>query len=316
MMFQGLNDYNLSEKATDDDKLSFFTKVNKSVALKLNHKKGVTEAQKKSLKKDQDELDDFQKKLKKEEDKKVKLKIKEKLNQKRLKFENKKEKLGLALDTSKKNYIDPRIIKSWCENVDLPITKIYNTKTFQKYFEWVIEDDSINSEWNYNDTELDCIVGSELFPKTDDKDMVMPARYPQKNNKSVDLKKLTRECLDERTKEDLFKIIDLLGLPLIDKENTKKNIIEYILSKSNLKNVEELCKSFIDEEDIPLNKLKRKSARKSTRTTRKSTRTTRKSTRTTRKSTRTTRKSTRTTRKSPIKYNDEEDIPLNKLKRK
>ena len=343
MMSEGLNEYNLADKASDDDKLSFFTKVNKSVALKLNHKKGVTDAQKKSLKKDQDELDELQKKLKKEDDKKVKLKIKEKLNQKRTKFENKKEKLGLALDTSKKNYIDPRIIKSWCENIDLPITKIYNTKTFQKYFEWVIEDDSINSDWNYNDTELDCIVGSELFPKIDDKEMVMPSRYPQKNNKSVDLKKLTRECLDERTKEDLFKIIDLLGLPLIDKENTKKNIIEYILSKSNLKNVEELCKSFIDEENIKLNKLKRKStrttrksarttrkntrtARKSARTTRKSSRTTRKSTRTTRKSTRTTRKSARTTRKSSRttrktarttrKYDDEEDIPLNKLKRK
>jgi len=317
MMFRGLNDYNLGD-VNDEEKLSFFTKVNKSVALKLNHKKGITDAQKNSLKKEQDEVDELKKKMRKEKDKKIKDKLKDKLKQKELKLENKKEKLGLALDTSKKNYIDPRIIKAWCENVDLPITKIYNTKTFQKYFAWVIEDDSINSDWNYMDADLDCIVGSELSPKIEKEDMIMPSRQPShkdKKDKNLD-GKITRECLDEKTKEDLFKIINLLGLPLYSKEYTKKSIIDYILLHTkNTKNTK-ICnkrKSVRKTRKSPkkstrksirkTRKSPKKSTRKSVRKTRKSPKkSTRKSVRKTRKSTKkSTRKSVRKTRKSPKK---------------
>jgi len=227
MMYHGLKQYDLGENASDDEKLNFFTKVNKDIAVKLNHKKGITDAQKNSLKKDQDELDELKKKFKKDKDDK----LKEKIKLKTLKLDVKKEKLGVALDTSKKNYIDPRIIKAWCEDVDLPINKVYNTKTFQKYFNWVIEDDSINSEWNYMDTELDCIVGNELTPKLEDnKDIILPSRYPEKNNKGLQKVNFDRKTLDEKTKDDLIKIINLLGLP-IDLQNNyaKKELIEYIL---------------------------------------------------------------------------------------
>jgi DNA topoisomerase-1 len=40
------------------------------------------------------------------------------------------------LGTSLRNYIDPRVFKSWCEYVDLDWTKIY-TSTLQRKFKWI-----------------------------------------------------------------------------------------------------------------------------------------------------------------------------------
>ena len=96
----------------------------------------------------------------------------------------------IALDTSKKNYIDPRIIKAWAEHVNLDgcndeeeeededeedeedkivkhcIDKIY-TKAHMKHFRWAIEDSTFNENWDYNDTKLDCMVGIDLEPEND-----------------------------------------------------------------------------------------------------------------------------------------------------
>jgi DNA topoisomerase-1 len=286
MMHNGLKQYDLGEDATDDEKINFFTKVNKDIAIKLNHKKGITDAQKNSLKKDQDELDELNKKFKKDKDKK----LKDKINLKTLKLDIKKDKLGVALDTSKKNYIDPRIIKAWCEDIDLAINKVYNTKSFQKYFNWVIEDDTINSDWNYMDTELDCIVGNDLSPKFQDnkeKNVILPSRYPEKENKGLQKVNFDRKTLDEKTKDDLIKIINLLGLPIdLKNDYTKKELIEYILSsKKSSRSPRKSSRSS-------------RSPRKSSRSPRKSSRSPRKSSRSPRKSSRSPRKSSRSPRKS------------------
>lgn len=300
MMYNGLKEYDLGEESTDDEKLNFFTKVNKDIAIKLNHKKGITDAQKNSLKKDQDELDELKKKFKKDKDEK----LKEKIKLKSLKLDVKKEKLGVALDTSKKNYIDPRIIKAWCEDVDLPINKVYNTKTFQKYFNWVIEDDTITSDWNYMDAELDCIVGNELSPKVEDKDknIILPSRYPEKENKGLQKVNFDRKTLDEKTKDDLIKIINLLGLSIDLKNNyAKKELIEYILSskKSPRKSSRASRKSSKTSSVSPA---RRKSSKSSLRTPRKSTRVSR-SRKSSRKSTRVSRSPRKSSRvsKSPRK---------------
>ena len=42
------------------------------------------------------------------------------------------------LNTSMKNYIDPRVFKSWCDSVGLEWAKIYS-KSLQKKFSWVAE---------------------------------------------------------------------------------------------------------------------------------------------------------------------------------
>jgi len=40
------------------------------------------------------------------------------------------------LNTSLRNYIDPRIYKSWSDSVDLDWQKVY-AKTLQKKFSWI-----------------------------------------------------------------------------------------------------------------------------------------------------------------------------------
>ena len=52
------------------------------------------------------------------------------------------------LNTSLKNYIDPRIYKSWCDSVGLEWAKIYS-KSMQKKFSWVADS---RRKWNAEET--------------------------------------------------------------------------------------------------------------------------------------------------------------------
>ena len=52
-----------------------------------------------------------------------------------LKAKKTTETADIALGTSLANYADPRIIYSWCKDVDLPIEKVYN-KNLQEKFDW------------------------------------------------------------------------------------------------------------------------------------------------------------------------------------
>lgn len=52
-----------------------------------------------------------------------------------LKAKKTAETADIALGTSLGNYADPRIIYSWCKDVDLPVGKVYN-KSLQEKFDW------------------------------------------------------------------------------------------------------------------------------------------------------------------------------------
>jgi DNA topoisomerase-1 len=52
-----------------------------------------------------------------------------------LKAKKTSETADIALGTSLGNYADPRIIYSWCKDVNLPIGKVYN-KSLQEKFSW------------------------------------------------------------------------------------------------------------------------------------------------------------------------------------
>ena len=52
-----------------------------------------------------------------------------------LKAKKTAETADIALGTSLANYADPRIIYSWCKDIDLPIEKVYN-KNLQEKFDW------------------------------------------------------------------------------------------------------------------------------------------------------------------------------------
>lgn len=122
--------------------------ANLEAAITCNHKKGIdpkNPASKKSWEKFEQSLAN-----KKEKIKQLKLDLKEKkwkTELQKLKKEQRIEKLEFQirlqqetrdynLGTSLRNYIDPRVFKSWCEYVDLDWTKIY-TSTLQRKFKWI-----------------------------------------------------------------------------------------------------------------------------------------------------------------------------------
>ena len=122
--------------------------ANLQAAITCNHKKGIdpkNPASKKAWEKFELSLEN-----KKEKIKQLRMELKEKkwkTELQKLRKEQRVEKLEFQLrlqketrdynlGTSLRNYIDPRVFKSWCEYVDLDWTKIY-TSTLQRKFKWI-----------------------------------------------------------------------------------------------------------------------------------------------------------------------------------
>ena len=122
--------------------------ANLQAAITCNHKKGIdpkNPASKKSWEKFEQSVANKKEKIKQIE---IELKDKKwKTELQKLKKEQRLEKLEFQLrlqqetkdynlGTSLRNYIDPRVFKSWCEYVNLDWTKIY-TSTLQRKFKWI-----------------------------------------------------------------------------------------------------------------------------------------------------------------------------------
>jgi len=122
--------------------------ANLQAAITCNHKKGIdpkNPASKKAWEKFEQSLEN-----KKEKIKQLRMELKEnkwKTELQKLRKEQRVEKLEFQLrlqketrdynlGTSLRNYIDPRVFKSWCQYVDLDWTKIY-TSTLQRKFKWI-----------------------------------------------------------------------------------------------------------------------------------------------------------------------------------
>ncbi|MGI8719658.1 MAG: DNA topoisomerase I [Nitrososphaeraceae archaeon] len=136
-------------KNENESKKVYVAKIaNLQAAITCNHKKGIdpkNPASKKAWEKFEQSLEN-----KKEKIKQLRMELKEKkwkTELQKLRNEQRVEKLEFQLrlqketrdynlGTSLRNYIDPRVFKSWCEYVDLDWTKIY-TSTLQKKFKWI-----------------------------------------------------------------------------------------------------------------------------------------------------------------------------------
>ncbi|MDW0251017.1 MAG: DNA topoisomerase I [Nitrososphaeraceae archaeon] len=122
--------------------------ANLQAAITCNHKKGIdpkNPASKKAWEKFEQSLEN-----KKEKIRQLRMELKEKkwkTELQKLRKEQRVEKLEFQLrlqketkdynlGTSLRNYIDPRVFKSWCDYVDLDWTKIY-TSTLQRKFKWI-----------------------------------------------------------------------------------------------------------------------------------------------------------------------------------
>jgi len=122
--------------------------ANLQAAITCNHKKGIdpkNPASKKAWEKFEQSLEN-----KKETIKQLQMELKEKkwkTELQKMRKEQRVQKLEFQLrlqketrdynlGTSLRNYIDPRVFKSWCDYVDLDWTKIY-TSTLQRKFKWI-----------------------------------------------------------------------------------------------------------------------------------------------------------------------------------
>jgi DNA topoisomerase-1 len=122
--------------------------ANLQAAITCNHKKGIdpnNPASKKawekfeqSLKNKKGKINQLRMELKEKKWKTELQKLRKEQRIEKLEFQLKlqKETRDYNLGTSLRNYIDPRVFKSWCEYVDLDWTKIY-TSTLQRKFKWI-----------------------------------------------------------------------------------------------------------------------------------------------------------------------------------
>ncbi|KAJ3443477.1 DNA topoisomerase [Anaeramoeba flamelloides] len=131
------DDMNNKSKQKETEKLGNNKKTDKNIIENSKDLDKVSE--------NNDEIEKIEKTYTVEQLKKKKKTIEKKI----LKLEqNKKSKenlKGIALGTSKINYIDPRIIFSWTKKYQLPIKKIYSQKLIEK-FSWA---NTVSPDWKY-----------------------------------------------------------------------------------------------------------------------------------------------------------------------
>ena len=165
---QQLNKKQFNYNDDINEKVNYYNKANKDVAVMCNHKRTVpknynakSEQMKKDLEEHQkylEELTDYVKNFKKNKNKykeskndfvkkvfppskdraEIALKnLEEKVKKKILKLDDRKNNEEVALGTSKLNYMDPRITVSWCKKNEVNIEKLFSKSTRDK-FPWAM----------------------------------------------------------------------------------------------------------------------------------------------------------------------------------
>ncbi len=115
------------KKADDLEKLYFAKEANMAAAVYCNHKRTPPKTWEESLKKKEEKLAEYRAKGKEERAKRMEKDI-----------ELTKKTKEYNLNTSLKNYIDPRVYKAWCDYVGMDWEKLYS-KSLQRKFSWVAQ---------------------------------------------------------------------------------------------------------------------------------------------------------------------------------
>ena len=130
-------------------KIDNYQEANRKVAILCNHQKGITKNMEQSFKNQNKKLSELKqslKKLKKEDPKSNKyLKLKLRVKKTEENLLQKEKNKGIALNTSKINYNDPRISVSWCKRNEVPIEKIFTSVLLEK-FVWAM---NVKSDWRF-----------------------------------------------------------------------------------------------------------------------------------------------------------------------
>lgn len=158
-------------KENVESKVSFYDESNKQVAILCNHQKTVTKQYEASKEKAQEKIEDIESYLKELKEHlnsikknkagkkdqepsekgriprrfppavdKTKLqieKIEERISKEKTKLDDREDKKGIALGTSKTNYNDPRITIAWCKKNEVPIERVFS-KDLRNKFAWAM----------------------------------------------------------------------------------------------------------------------------------------------------------------------------------
>eukprot|EP00287_Rhodomonas_sp_CCMP768_P019608 CAMPEP_0202811234 /NCGR_PEP_ID=MMETSP1389-20130828/3146_1 /ASSEMBLY_ACC=CAM_ASM_000865 /TAXON_ID=302021 /ORGANISM="Rhodomonas sp., Strain CCMP768" /LENGTH=213 /DNA_ID=CAMNT_0049482317 /DNA_START=53 /DNA_END=694 /DNA_ORIENTATION=- len=157
-----LDDHPLQKEflRTETTQLKFYNDANYQVAILCNHSRAVSktfDAQMEKMDEKKKEIEKELKELKKEKKSKdgsskdaVKKKIttlEQRLHNHETQKQIKQKLAGVALSTSKVNYLDPRITVSWCKKWNnFPLSKVFNKSLITK-FKWAI--DEVDEDWRF-----------------------------------------------------------------------------------------------------------------------------------------------------------------------
>lgn len=199
LMYNELLNLHIPEESSKSKIKTIFNNANSNVANVLNHRKTVS-------KKAQESIQNIEKKLK-EKEKELKLKKKEgkstvaiekQIDNLKNNIESKSNTLNVAINTSLNNYIDPRLIISWCKRENVEFDYIYSA-TLLKKFNWATV--TTDSEWDYLNTEL--IGNPKLEPYVETKEYKGKTTSKSQYSKKQTSKKETKL---EETESDTEKV--------------------------------------------------------------------------------------------------------------
>jgi DNA topoisomerase-1 len=127
--------------------LDEYVRANAKVAKVMNHQKNISKSYKEQIDRISDAIKNTKKQLKKARESSKKnpetiKKLEHKLKEKKSKKEAKKDLKNISLDTSKVNYIDPRITFAFLKKHNIPVEKVLS-KTLIKKFEWASHVDNM-----------------------------------------------------------------------------------------------------------------------------------------------------------------------------
>jgi DNA topoisomerase-1 len=234
IMFHALKEVKIPNGASKQLIKTLFNKANAKVAEILNHTRTVSKKAQESVKKDEEKLKEAKKELKiKKKEGKSTVAVEKKIENAKLRIQQKTDVLAIAITTSLTNYIDPRLVIAWSKSQDVDLSAIY-TKTLLTKFEWAVE--MTNKDWNWETSPI-LIIGEDLNPtKTEgtgeltsreDTGEDTPVKVPTKVPTKVPVEKK-----GQGTVEDYKLLLKICEFPDVYKKqifNVSKDAIKWIV---------------------------------------------------------------------------------------
>lgn len=252
IMDEALKKIRIPEGTSDANAKSLFKKANAKVADVLNHTRNVSAKAQEKIQQLEEEIEEEQSKIKKEKNAKEKEKLEKKLEKMKTKLEKINDTKSVAITTSLNNYIDPRVVVSWCLQQEIEPTIAYTTKTLQNKFNWAIE--NTDADWDYNETEL--LINPDLEPESKEgEEKVEKVSRKVEQLEYINIKKYSDKSFvvtgDTRKYVEEFKKLDGLYIPKL--KNLDGSVYKgWIFANNKRGKVDEILYKDIREYEILL----------------------------------------------------------------